>query len=146
MAASDPLDATFAVLAAIRAALLADATLNSTLAGSLKVMTGAPSSYPCPFISMTPHAADWSTATEDGQEVVIDLNVWTQAASQTAETATGRTIMASCRALLHTASLSLAAPYHTVQCRVDNQVGPYLDPDGATLHGVVTVRVLVDHT
>ena len=146
MAANDPTDATYAALAAVRTALLADATISSTLAGPLQIVTGAPSSYPTPFISMAPQASDWSTATEDGQEVVIDLNVWTQAASQTAETATGRAIMARCRSVLHTASLSLAAPFHCVQCRVDNEVGPYMDPDGATLHGVVTVHLLVDHT
>lgn len=145
MAASDPLDASTAALSAVRLALLADSWLNTTLAGTLKIVTGAPSSYPTPFISMDVRSNDWSTATEDGQEVLIDLNVWTQPASQTPETATGRAIMAKCRTLLHTAALSLTAPFHLAQCRVDNELGPYEDPDGATLHGVVSLRLLIDH-
>jgi hypothetical protein len=146
MTASAAADAVFATLAAIRTVLLADSTLSGWLAGDLKIVTAAPSSYPAPFISLAPRANDWSTATEDGQEVVVDLNIWTQPLSQTPETANGRSIMGRCRELLHTAALSMASPFHCVQCRVENEVGPYQDPDGATLHGVVTVRVLVDHT
>ena len=146
MTTGAPLDAVYATLAAIRSALLADATLNGWLAGTLKIVTGAPSSYPTPYISMASRANDWSTATEDGEEVIVDLNVWTQPLSQTPETATGRDVMRKCRDLLHTASLAIASPFHCVQCRVDSEIGPFQDPDGAPLHGVVTVRVLVDHT
>ena len=146
MATATALDATTAVLTAIRTAILADGTLSSTLAGSLQVMTAAPSSYPAPFISMDVRSNDWSTATEDGQEIFVDLNVWTQPASLTPEMASNRTIMDRLRQILHTATLSLSAPFHAVQCRVENQIGPYEDPDGATMHGVVSLRLLVDHT
>lgn len=143
--AASPLDATYALKAAVRTALLANATLSAALVG-LKVVDLAPSSHPTPYISVDVRSNDWSTATEDGQEVLLDINIWHQAASQTPETATARDLMGEVRKTLHTASLSLASPYNCVQIRVDNMIGPYRDPDGQTLHGVVSVRALVDHT
>lgn len=143
--AASPLDATYAVKAAVRTALLANATLASALAG-LKVVDLAPSSHPTPYISIETQSSDWSTATEDGQEIVLDINVWHQTASQTPETATARDLMGQVRKALHTAPLSLAAPFNCVQIRVENMIGPYRDPDGMTLHGVVSVRALVDHS
>lgn len=144
MAVGLPLDATAATLAAIRAALLADATLPGLLAGN-KIMVMAPSSCPTPYIEMSPSGGDYSTATEDGQDLKIDLHIWHQPSSQTPETATAMQIMGLVRQIMHTATLAPAAPFHCVFCRVTNQIGPYHDPDGATLHGVVTVRVVVDH-
>ena len=144
MASSTAMDATFAIKAAIRAALLADATLNAALQG-LKIVDDAPSSHPTPYISFAVRSDDWSTATEDGQVVNIDLNVWHQPSTQTPETGTVRDLMGRVRTLLHTASLTLDAPFHCVQIRAGEMVGPYRDPDGATLHGVVTVRSLIDH-
>lgn len=146
MATATALDAVTAALTGVRTALLADGTLPGLLGDGLKIVTGAPSSYPCPYISVDARANDWSTATEDGQECLIDLNVWTQPPTQTPETGLGRQIMALCRQILHTAALSLPSPFHCVQCRVENQIGPYRDPDGTTLHGVVSLRILVDHT
>jgi hypothetical protein len=116
--------------------------LSGILAGN-KVMTLAPSSCPTPYISIAHRSNDWSTATEDGQEVLLDLNVWHQPDSQTPEPGTARTIMALCRQTLHTADLTLTAP---VLIRVTNEIGPFRDPDGATLHGVVSVRALIDHS
>lgn len=145
MAAADASDATFAVKAAIRALILADATLAAALKGQ-KVVDDAPSSHPTPYVSFDTRSNDWSTASEDGQEVLIDINVWTQAASQTPETAAGRDIMASLRRVLHTANLTLASPFHSVLIRVENMIGPYRDPDGTTMHGIVSVRVLADHS
>jgi hypothetical protein len=131
-------------MTAVRTALLADATLPGLLAG-LKIVDKAPSSHPTPYISMNVRSADWSTASEDGQEFHIDLDVWHEPSSQTPETGTARQIMAIVRSTLHTATLSLASPYHAVLIRVENEVGPFRDPDGATLHGVVSLRALVDH-
>ena len=143
--AASPLEATYALKAAVRTALLANSTLSTTLVG-LKVVELAPSSHPTPYISIDARSNDWSTSTEDGQEILLDINVWHQSPSQTPETATARNLMSEVRTTLHTASLSLEAPFNCVQIRVDNIIGPYRDPDGSTLHGVVSVRALVDHT
>jgi hypothetical protein len=145
MTASDASDATFTLKKAIRNVILADATLNAALVGQ-KVVDEAPSSHPTPYISMETSSDDWSTATEDGQEFFIDLHVWTQSVKQTPETATGRDIMASLRRVLHTATLSLSSPFNSVLIRVQGMNGPFRDPDETTLHGVVSIRVIVDHT
>lgn len=140
-----PLDAVPAVLAAIRTTLLSDVTLPGLLAG-LQVVVEAPASAPTPYIQMAARSQDWSCADQDGQQVSIDLHVWHEPRSQTPETGVVMQIMTLCRQLLHTASPSLAEPFHLVQMRVETSIGPYRDPDGSTIHGVVTVRMLVDHT
>jgi len=144
MAAGTASDATFAIKAAVRAALLADSYLNSILVG-MKVVDDAPAGHATPYISIDTRSNDWSTATEDGQEILLDLSIWTQAASQTPETGSGRDIMAAVRRVLHTAVLAPASPFHAVLIRVENMLGPYRDPDGATMHGVVSIRALADH-
>jgi hypothetical protein len=145
MGADSPLDSTFAVLKAIRTALLSDATLGPMLAGS-KVLTEAPHGHATPYIQMTTRSNDFSTASEDGQEVAVDLHVWHEPGTQTPETGTAREIMGHIRRILHTAALALDAPFNAVQCRIGTIIGPYRDPDEAVLHGVVEVRVLADHT
>jgi hypothetical protein len=145
MAASQPLDAGSSLIAAVRSALLANSTLAGLLKGQ-KIVSLAPSSHPTPYIKIADRSYDWSTADTDGQEVLLDLNVYHQPDSQTPEAGTARTIMALCRQTLHTADLSLAAPFHCVLIRVTNEIGPFRDPDGATLHGVVSLRALVDHS
>jgi hypothetical protein len=145
MPANTALDGSYAIRAAIRTALLANATINSALVGK-KVVDLAPSGHSTPYISLETSSEDFSTATEDGQEFSIDVNVWHQPGSQTPESATARDLMAEVRKTLHTAALSLASPYNLVLLRVTNQIGPYRDPDGMTLHGVLTVRAIVDHS
>ena len=144
MAASSPLDATVALRTAVRSALLADGTLSAALVGQ-KIVVDAPSSHPTPYIQIASRSNDWSTATEDGQEFFLDLHVWHQPASQTPETGTARDLMSRVRIVLHTAALSLTSPFTLMQIRVDAMIGPYLDPDGTTLHGVVSVHAFVDH-
>jgi hypothetical protein len=119
--------------------------LSGMLAGG-KIVTLAPPKHATPYISIAHRSNDWSTATEDGQEVLLDLNVWHQPDSQTPEAGTARAIMSLCRQTLHTVDLTLATPFHCVLIRVTNEIGPFRDPDGATLHGVVSLRALVDHT
>jgi len=144
MATSSSLDSVPAFRGAVRTAILADATLSSTLVGS-KVLVQAPSSHPTPYIQLTARSQDWATATEDGQEIFLDLHVWHQRLSQTPETDVARDIMSRLKQVLHTASLSLASPFTLTQMRVDSMIGPYLDPDGTTLHGVVSLHAFVDH-
>lgn len=146
MVASNPLDSSYAVMAMIRATLLADTYLQGILAGS-KIVDKASSSMPTPFITFsTMRSNDWSTASEDAQEHLIDLGVWHEPDAQTPDTGTARAIMAQVRSLLHTAAPAIASPFNLVLMRVTNQLGPFRDPDGKTLHGVVSVRVVVDHS
>lgn len=145
MTASAALDATPAILKAIRNALIADATLGPLLAGN-KVMVRAPSSCATPYIDLDVREQDYSTATEDGQDFTVLINVWHEPSSVTAETATTMAIMGHVRRILHTASLTLGAPYHCVLIRVQARVGPFHNPDDAVVHGTVLVRAVVDHS
>lgn len=145
MAASQALDATYAAKSAIRTALLANSTLSAALVG-LKIVDLAPSGHATPYLSLATQSVDFSTSTEDGQEITIDVNVWHQPTSQTPETGVAREIMGEVRKTLHAASLSMDAPFNCVLIRVTNMLGPYRDPDGMTLHGIVTVRALIDHS
>jgi hypothetical protein len=143
--ASAALDATPAILKALRTALIGDATLAPLLAGD-KVMVRAPSSAPTPYIELDVREQDFSTATEDGQDFQILLHVWHEPASTSPETALTMTIMGHVRRILHTAALTLDAPFHSVLTRVQSRVGPFHDPDGAVIHGTVIVRAVVDHS
>jgi hypothetical protein len=138
------LDATAALLKGVSAVLLDDATLNPLLAGN-KIMVRAPSNALTPYLELDIRATDWSTATEDGQDFSITVHVWHQPPSQTPETGTAMALMGHVRRILHCAALALDAPFNLVLCRVQMQRGPYNDPDGSTLHGVVMVRAVVDH-
>ena len=144
MSASDALDASPAVLKAIRSALIADATLSPLLAGD-KVMVRAPSSCPTPYLELNLREQDYSTATEDGQDFTVLVNVWHEPPSTTPETALTMTIMGHVRRILHTAALTLDAPFHSVLTRVQSRVGPFQDPDTSVIHGTVLVRAVVDH-
>ena len=138
------LDSTVPVMAAIRAALLSDAALSPLISG---IYDRAPTPARGSYLTIGDTSADdWSTATEDGQDHMIDVHVWTQPTSQTPETSTPRALMGHVRRILHNATgLTIAMPFNLVTIRVTHQLGPMLDPDGATLHGIVTVRVAVDH-
>jgi hypothetical protein len=75
----------------------------------------------------------------------MDISAWDGSNPQ-ANTLVTRQIMERVRVILHFATLTLGAPARCVLCQVINSVGPMLDPDGSTLHGVVSIRALVDHT
>lgn len=145
MTAAAALDATPALTKAIRGALIGDATLAPLLAGN-KVMVRAPSSAPTPYIELDVRDQDFSTASEDGQDFSVLVHVWHEPNSVTPETGTAMAIMGHVRRILHTASLSLDAPFNGVLCRVQSRVGPFTDPDTAVIHGTLIVRALVDHT
>lgn len=138
-------DPTMAYMEAVRTVLLADSAIRA--AGVLEVLDRARPNMKTPFITLGATSdLDWSTATEDGIQLRMDVSIWDSSPSQTPETRRSREIIARVRALLHTATLTLAPPAHHVLTRVTAVVGPMLDPDGFTLHSVVTVTALLDHT
>ena len=144
MTASAALDGGAALLKAVRNALVGDATLNPLLAGN-KVMVRAPSSAPTPYIELDLRCADFSTASEDGQDFTLVVHVWHAPSSVTPETGSTLAIIGHVRRILHTAALTMDAPFHCVFVRVFSSIGPFHDPDSAVIHGMVTVRAVVDH-
>lgn len=137
-------DATAAVLAAVRSRILADAELVANLASSASVYDQAPEAAATPFVTLNAVSyADWSTDTTDGQEITIDCHVWHETPIVSRAS---RLIMRRLRVLFEFQPLAAAAPFRVVLVQVVATVGPFRDPDGLTLHGVVSLRVLADHT
>lgn len=137
------MDSTIALMKSIRSALKADTTLASLITD---VYDRPPTKAVCPFLTIGDIGSkDWSTSNTDGQEHAVDVHVWTQPTSQTPETLINRQIVARVRSVLHFSTLAIDSPYSITLMQVVSQVGPMEDPDGATLHSVVTVRALVDH-
>lgn len=139
-------DATNAVLAAVRVALLADPDILASLASPASVYDRPPQECPVPFVVIGEASfQDWSTADGEGQDIRLDVHVWDESASQTPDIARCKALMRRIRDVLHFRSLALAAPFHAVLCQVTARVGPLIDPDGISIHGVLTVNVLTDH-
>jgi hypothetical protein len=138
------IDGTMALMTAIRTALLADSGLAAL--GITEVYDRPPSIQVLPFVTIgATRYSDWSFADNDGQEIFVDVSAW-DGSKADPNTLVTRQIMERLRVILHFATLTLGAPSRCVLCQVINSVGPMLDPDGSTLHGVVSIRALVDHT
>lgn len=138
------IDGTMALMTAVRTALLADSALAAL--GITEVYDRPPEIQQSPFVTIgATRYADWSFADADAQEIFMDISAWNSSNPQVNTLAT-RQIMERVRVILHFATLTLGAPARCVLCQVINSVGPMLDPDGSTLHGVVSIRALVDHT
>jgi hypothetical protein len=145
MAAKDSLDATKKTLKAIRSALLSDGGLQSLMAGA--IFTAPPSNTKAPFVTMNVASiADWSTGSEDGQAFTIDVHAWDQPQGQVPNVRPTYDALERIRSVLHFATLTLDSPFHAVMCMCTNQVAPYIESDGSTVHGVATFRIIVDHT
>jgi hypothetical protein len=138
------IDGTMALMTAVRTALLADSGLAAL--GITEVYDRPPAMQNSPFVTIgATRYSDWSFADADGQEIFIDISAWDGSKAEP-NTLTTRQIMERIRVILHFATLTLGAPARCILCQVINTVGPMLDPDGSTLHGVVSIRALVDHT
>lgn len=136
-------DATIQLLTAVRAALAADSALTAIV--STRIYDLPPANAVAPYITTDgTYYTDWSTDSFDGQEVSIDVHAWDQPASMAPTTRRVRDMMARIRAVLHRTSLSLSTS-NLVLLTADNARGPILDPDGSTVHGIVTVRALIQN-
>ena len=88
---------------AVFAALAADAPLIALL-GAARIYDDVPQSADFPYLTFGQSTArDWSTASEDGSEHTITLNVWSQAKGRNEV----HEIMAAARSALHGQPLTL---------------------------------------
>jgi hypothetical protein len=139
------MDATIAVLTALRTTLKADSSLVAL--GITEVYDRPSPEQAGPYLTMgAVRYDDWSWADSDGQEFRIDFTAWDHAPGQVIDTLRCRQVMDRVRVVLHYASLTLTSPYRSVLVQAINSIGPLQDPDGAQIYGVVTIRALVDHT
>lgn len=136
------MDATVALMAALRARLLADGELPAITG---KIFDRPPANEATPYLTIGETSyEDWSTSDTDGQNIRVDIGVWQEPAGADPDTRVVRALMGHVRRIVHLAPLDLGA-HNLVLVRVERAVGPMLDPDGYTLHGVVTVRALTGH-
>ena len=123
---------------AVYAVLAGNAALGSLLGGA-RVYDDVPQATPYPHISLgQTSSSDWGTGTEDGEEHILTLHVWSQAGGRSE----AQRIMGTVRDVLHTANLSLAG--HILISLRQQFSDVRRDGDGITIHGLVRYRAVTE--
>lgn len=120
------------------AALSASGTVTALLGGA-HVYDDVPAATQYPYVTIGESLVrDWSTGSEDGDEHILTVHVWSRAAGrkQTHE------IMSALREVLHDAALSVAG-HRLVNLRHEFS-DARREPDGETYHGVVRYRAVTE--
>ncbi len=136
------LDRQAAVVAAISAALRADAALEALI--GQRIYDAPPARAVMPSIAIRlVTAQDASTSNTEAQTLIFDLDVWDR--YDIGETlGRPRSIMGHIRRILHMQLLSV--PDVTILSVLCTEArGPFRDPDEVALHGAVTVTVAAGH-
>lgn len=122
---------------AIQARLSADPALSALLGGP-RIHDHAPESATLPYVTWgNVSAFDWSTASEDGCEILASLHVWTRARGKKDVYA----IVAAIRAAVISAPLILAEG-HVVVLGIDSEEARYGPP--GMHHGILRLRALIE--
>lgn len=154
-------DATLDWLTALRAALVADATLaalvgTDPVSGATKIFSRPPAHVGLPYVSFgdTSQRA-FSTSDSYGQEIIVDVHCWAMRqndGNQSPATGTARRMMARVEAIVHMQPdrsgdrPSLTIPGRNLliaQILERSQLA--LDPDGETNHAFLTISALIGH-
>ena len=123
---------------AVFAALASNAPLIALL-GAARIYDDVPQSSDFPYLAFGQATTrDWSTASDDGSEHVITLNVWSQAKgrSQVHE------IMAAARIALHGQPLTLDG-HRLINLRHESSEARRAS-DGETYHGIARFRAVTE--
>jgi hypothetical protein len=155
-------DATTALLTAIRAALVADATLagivgTDTRSGAVKVFSRPPAHIAMPFVTFGDTSQrEFSTSDTYGQEIIVDVHCWAMRqadGNQSPATGTARQMMGRIETLLHMQPDTsgdrptiTVAGFNLIIAVVTGRSQLMLDPDGETNHGFVTVSARIGHS
>lgn len=130
-------DHTELLLIALRSAMLADPQIAAI---TTRVFDWPPAGEPLPMLTLNAIGwSTWDTADSDGQEIKVDVHVWDADGSDAPDSTRARLLMKHLRRVFHRAPLDLDG---LVLLEVVGGSGPRLDPDGVTLHGIVTLRAL----
>lgn len=123
---------------AIHAALIADAPLLALLGGP-RVHDDVPRGTPFPYITFGQSTArDWGTSTEDGEEHLLTVHVWSRQAGRKQVVAVLRAV----RDRLHTATLTLT-DHRLVNLRQEFTEARR-DADGETYRGIARYRAVTE--
>ena len=130
--------ASWALQKGIYEALTSDVDVTSLLGGA-RVYDDVPQNASFPYLTFgQSQARDWSTGTEDGQEHVITLHVWSQAGGRH-ET---QEIIGAVRKVLHDADLQLT-DHSLINLRHEFS-DARRDPDGEHFHGIIRYRAVME--
>ena len=136
------LDRQQSVLQAMIAGLGADAQLASLV--GRRIYDARPGRPGTPEITLKLVAStDISSVDTEAQKLTFDVDVWDRYALA-ADLSRPRAIMGHVRRILHMQPLAVTGCNLVVLCCTAAR-GPFRDPDGVTLHGVVSVTALAGH-
>ena len=136
------MDRTAPVSRAIVAKLGADVALTALVGQRIYDVAPARALPPEITIKLVT-ALDASTADTEAQALMFDIDVWDRYALGT-DLSRPRLIMGHVRRILHLQAIAPAG-CTVFALRCTGAQGPFRDPDGMTLHGVVTVSALAGH-
>lgn len=131
--------ASFALQAAVLAALAADADLIARLGTPPRIYDDVPPRPAYPYVTFGQSSdRDWSTGSDAGTEHTLTLHVWSKAAGRKETQA----ITAAIRSALHDTALTLVE-HRLVNLRLEHAEARR-DPDGETIHGLVRFRAVTE--
>lgn len=123
---------------AIFASLAANANLATVLGGA-RIYDRVPRPVAYPYVTFGPVTArDWSTATEEGSEILVTLEVW----SQTAGVRETHLVIDALRDALRTATLTLPG-HRLINLRFEAADIIRAD-DGETIRGTLRLRAVTE--
>ena len=130
--------AAWALQKAIHQALAADAQI-AVLLGGPHIHDNAPQRVIFPYVTFGQSSSrDWGTSTEDGEEHVFTIHIWSRSGSRKQ----AQRISEAIRAVLHAAELALE-DHHLVNLRHEF-ADVRRDADGETMHGVIRYRAVTE--
>jgi hypothetical protein len=130
--------AAWALQQAIFATLTADTPLV-TLLGGARVYDDVPQGAAFPYLTFGQSTArDWSTGSDDGNEHILTLHVWSQANGKRQ----ANEIMGAIRTALHDQPLTLTG-HRLINLRHEFSEARR-DPDGETTHGIARFRAVTE--
>ncbi len=136
-------DSQWPVQQAVYDAILADATIRTLVSNPVRAFSiQAPQGTDYPYITIGDgDGASFDTKSTDGMELVFRVHTWSRyrGAKQALE------IMDAINDAIDEQSLTITG-HSLVVLRFENSVGPLLDPDGFTLHGIQRFRAITEVT
>lgn len=134
-----PLSASLALQSAILTALAANPDLTALTGGHARIYDFVPPGASYPYVTFGQSVErDWSTASEDGREHTLTLQIWSRAAGR-AEVYRAAAVI---RAALHLAKLPLTG-FNLVSLRYQFQEARR-ELDGETFRAIVRFRAVTE--
>lgn len=131
------------VQAAIFAALSADAGVKAEIGDPARVYANPPPGAVMPFVTLSEvSAGDWSTVSWYGREILFDVHAWGEMNAAAGGRIKLLAVMDACEMALRTRPTGLTGHRLGLLRFLSSRV--LLDPDGRTLHGVISLRALTN--